>query len=78
MYPEKMEWLLKWKGSDLMDGTPIFDIKPYLPYADCVPDARGGFADVVKNYALEVEIPEIYLSKTAGGAQGMCEADSCR
>ena len=50
-------------GADLMDGTPIFDIKPYLPYADCVPDARGGFADVVKNYALEVEIPEIYLSK---------------
>ena len=51
------------EGADLMDGTPIFDIKPYLPYADCVPDARGGFADVVKNYALEVEIPEIYLSK---------------
>ena len=51
------------EGADLMDGTPIFDIKPYLPYADCVPDARGGFADVVKKYALEVEIPEIYLSK---------------
>ena len=51
------------EGADLMDGTPIFDIKPYLPYADCVPDARGGFADVVKNYALDVEIPEIYLSK---------------
>ena len=51
------------EGADLMDGTPIFDIKPYLPYADCVPDARGGFADVVKNYALDVEIPEICLLK---------------
>ena len=31
-------------GADLMNGTPIYDIKPYLPYADCIPDARGGFA----------------------------------
>ena len=31
-------------GADLMDGTPIFDIKPYLPYVDCIPDAAGGFA----------------------------------
>ena len=57
-YPEK-GMVIEVEGADLMDGTPIFDIKPYLPYADCVPDARGGFADVVKNYALEVEIPEI-------------------
>lgn len=61
-HPEK-GMVIEVEGADLMDGTPIFDIKPYLPYADCVPDARGGFADVVKNYALEVEIPEIYLSK---------------
>ena len=46
-----------------MDGTPILDIKPYLPYVDCVPDARGGFADRVKGYALEVEIPEKLLLK---------------
>lgn len=32
------------EGADLLDGTPIFDIKPYLPYADCIPGARGGFA----------------------------------
>lgn len=32
-------------GADLMDGTPIFDIKPYLPYADCLPNATGGFAN---------------------------------
>lgn len=31
-------------GADLMNGTPIYDIKPYLPYADCIPEARGGFA----------------------------------
>ena len=31
-------------GADLMDGTPIYDIKPYLPYADCHPEATGGFA----------------------------------
>ena len=31
-------------GADLMDGTPIYDIKPYLPYADCIPEAAGGFA----------------------------------
>ena len=46
-----------------MDGTPILDIKPYLPYVDCMPDARGGFADRVKGYALEVEIPEKLLLK---------------
>ena len=61
-HPEK-GMVIEVEGADLMDGTPIFDIKPYLPYADCVSDSRGGFADVVKNYALDVEIPEIYLSK---------------
>ena len=38
-----------------MDGTPIYDIKPYLPYVDAKTDARGGFADHVKGYALEEE-----------------------
>ena len=36
--------VLRVAGADLVDGTPIFDIKPYLPYADCRPEARGGFA----------------------------------
>ncbi len=45
-------------GADLMDGTPIYDIKPYLPNADCVPDAIGGFADEVKDYSLKVIIPD--------------------
>lgn len=45
-------------GADLMDGTPILDIKPYLPFADCVKDATGGFADEVYGDKLEVEIPD--------------------
>ncbi len=49
-------------GADLMDGTPIYDIKPYLPYVDAKTDARGGFADHVKGYALEVEFPGQWLS----------------
>ncbi len=46
------------KGADLMDGTPIYDIKPYLPYADCHPDAVGGFAAQKPEEKLQVEIPE--------------------
>lgn len=42
-------------GADLMDGTPIYDIKPYLPYADAHPEAVGGFASVPKGESLEVE-----------------------
>lgn len=44
-------------GADLMDGTPIYDIKPYLPSADCVPDALGGFADPLSGHALSVSDP---------------------
>lgn len=44
-------------GADLLDGTPIYDIKPYLPYADCKPDAVGGFASVPKGADLEVDCP---------------------
>lgn len=45
------------KGADLMDGTPIYDIKPYVVYADCHPEARSGFVDSRKWEKLEVEIP---------------------
>lgn len=45
-------------GADLLDGTPILDIKPYLPHVDSYPEAVGGFADVVKEYKLEVDFPE--------------------
>ncbi|MDO5337769.1 MAG: tRNA (N6-threonylcarbamoyladenosine(37)-N6)-methyltransferase TrmO [Eubacteriales bacterium] len=50
-------------GADLMDGTPIYDIKPYLPHIDSHPDALGGFALPLQNYALAVEIPEELLEK---------------
>ena len=44
-------------GADLLDGTPILDIKPYLPHVDSHPEAAGGFADRVKEYGLEVDFP---------------------
>lgn len=45
-------------GADLMNGTPIYDIKPYLPYADSVPDAVGGFTSRVEKRTVSVEIPQ--------------------
>ena len=48
-------------GADLMDGTPIYDIKPYIPYADCIPDAKGGFTRETDNSLLEVIFPENLL-----------------
>jgi len=45
-------------GADLLDGTPIYDIKPYLPFADSRPDAIGGFADTVKGDQLQVQCSE--------------------
>lgn len=48
-------------GADLMDGTPIFDIKPYIPYSDSHPEALGGFADTAEDFLLEVEFPESLL-----------------
>ncbi len=50
-------------GADLMDGTPIFDIKPYIPYADCQPDAIGGFTDNADDYVLQVEFPSQLLTR---------------
>lgn len=44
-------------GADLLDGTPIYDIKPYLPYVDSHPDARGGFGSEKAEYALQVDFP---------------------
>ena len=45
-------------GADLMDGTPIVDIKPYLPYVDSVPDAVGGFTEQTERHRLTVDFPE--------------------
>ena len=50
------------KGADILDGTPIYDIKPYLKYTDSHEDAIGGFSDGVLDYSLTVRIPENLLS----------------
>jgi len=50
-------------GADLLDGTPIFDVKPYLPYADAYPDANGGFTDRIPRQRLEVICPENLLAR---------------
>ena len=50
-------YVLVVSGADMLDGTPIYDIKPYLPYVDSHVDARGGFAEERKNACLEVIIP---------------------
>ena len=54
--------VLRVAGADLLDGTPIYDIKPYIPYADCRPDATGGFTDSIAYERLEVAFPESLLA----------------
>ena len=54
--------VLRVAGADLMDGTPIYDIKPYIPYADCRPEATGGFTDGIDYPRLEVDFPEALLA----------------
>ena len=49
-------------GADLMDGTPIYDIKPYIPYADAYPEARGGFAQDAPQPTLTVDFPPDLLA----------------
>ena len=46
-----------------MDGTPIFDIKPYIPYGDCHLDATGGFTDEAADFLLNVQFPDDLLNK---------------
>ncbi len=50
-------------GADLMDGTPIFDIKPYIPYSDSHPEALGGFTASAGEYLLDVDFPAALLEK---------------
>ena len=54
-------------GADLMDGTPIFDIKPYIPYSDSYPDALGGFTDTAGDFLLEVVFPQPLLEQLPEG-----------
>ncbi len=59
----KGELRVKVSGADLLDGTPILDIKPYLPFADCIPEAKGGYAAEKADYRLKVVFPKSLLHK---------------
>ena len=56
-------------GADLLNGTPIFDIKPYIPYSDSRPEAAGGFTDRVGNFLLDVKFPQELLEKLPADKQ---------
>ena len=60
-HTEQFGTVLHVGGADLMDGTPIFDIKPYIPYGDCHPEATGGFTDNAGEFLLKVDFPEALL-----------------
>lgn len=63
------------QGADLVDGTPIYDIKPYLPYADSHPDARSGFATAAPPAALTVDDPEGLLASLPSAlANALCQS----
>lgn len=62
---EKDGVILHVSGADLLDGTPIYDIKPYLPYADNIPDAVGGFTESLGERHLDVDFPEELLSRVS-------------
>ena len=61
-HTEKFGTVLHVGGADLMDGTPIFDIKPYIPYGDCHPEAAGGFTDSAGEFLLNVDFPADLLT----------------
>ena len=60
---EQYGTVIRVAGADLMDGTPIFDIKPYIPYCDSHPEAAGGFTDTAGDFILKVEITPEQLAK---------------
>lgn len=62
-YHSELGPVLHISGADLMNGTPIYDIKPYLPYVDSHPKAKGGFTDHIEEHILKVEFPEALLEK---------------
>lgn len=62
-FDPKLGSVLYVSGADLMDGTPIYDIKPYIRYTDSHPEAVSGFADKPAEYLLEVEFPEEFIER---------------
>ena len=62
-HTEKYGTVLHVGGADLMDGTPIFDIKPYIAYGDSHPEAKGGFTDTAGEFLLQVDFPADLFSR---------------
>lgn len=62
--------LLHVSGADLLDGTPIYDIKPYIPYADCIPEATDGYTAPTKSHRLQVEFAPGVLEASAVSETG--------
>lgn len=62
-YDKNLGTVLYVSGVDMMDETPLYDIKPYIPYSDCVPEASGGFTEHIPDYELKVDFPEEMLKK---------------
>ena len=69
-YTEAEGPVLTVAGADILDGTPIYDIKPYLAYTDSHPDATCGFADGVRDYKISVDFPEELLLKVSEKDRG--------
>ena len=69
--------ILHVSGADLMDGTPVFDIKPYLPYVESHPGAAGGFTDQIERSRLAVEFPEELLEKITRILREMEDVELC-
>ena len=66
--------VLKVAGADLVNGTPIYDIKPYIPYADCRPEATGGFTDHTEKRTVEVRFTDEAGKKLSSEEKSALEA----
>lgn len=71
---EKYGFVIRVSGADLLDGTPIYDVKPYLPYVDSHPEASNGFALDEKEGRLEVEISDELIKVIPSGKQSALKA----
>ena len=70
------ELLLRVRGADMLNGTPVYDIKPYVPFVDGHPEATGGFAGPAREHALRVEFPETLLQAVPERAREALKAVS--
>ena len=75
---EKLGRVLQVSGADLMDGTPVLDIKPYLPFADSFPQASGGFAEQKRDEPFTVDFPQALLGVLAQDPRPSYHADPQR